>query len=118
MSAIRDLITSLRSRAGVDAVVVVGRDGLVIDADAEAGVDTERVAAHVPALVVAGDAFGTASERGVVTTAVVEHERGGLAILAVLTSDVALLVLLDPSADAGPLLYEVRRERARFAALV
>jgi hypothetical protein len=49
---------------------------------------------------------------------VLEHERGGLAILSVLSRDASLLVLLDPSADAGPLLQELRRERARLASLV
>ena len=38
--------------------------------------------------------------------------------LSVLSRDVLLVVLLDPAADAGPLLYELRRERARLAALV
>jgi hypothetical protein len=51
-------------------------------------------------------------------TLVAEHERGGLSIYSVLSRDVALLVLLDPSADAGPLLQELRRERARLASLV
>jgi uncharacterized protein len=130
MPAIRDLIVTLRSRPGVDSVLVVGRDGLVIDGEgadggesAEGvegaeGVDGERVAAHLPALIAAADAFGAAAGRGALTTAVVEHERAGLAVLSVLSPEVALLVLLDASADAGPLLYELRHERARLLAFV
>jgi predicted regulator of Ras-like GTPase activity (Roadblock/LC7/MglB family) len=118
MSAIRDLLTALRGRPGVDAAIVVGRDGLVIDDASSQGVDQERIAAHLPALLYAGDAVGRAADRGSLVTLVAEHERGGLAILSILSQDVALLVLLDPSADAGPLVQELRRERARLASLV
>lgn len=118
MPALRDLIAALRNRPGVDAALVVGRDGLVIDGDSTGPVDRERVAAHLPALVAAGDDLGTAADRGSLATAVLEHEHGGLAVLSVLTADVMLLVLLDAAADVGPLLFELRRDRARFASLV
>ena len=118
MSAIRDLLTALRGRPGVDAAIVVGRDGLVIDDESRDGLDRERIAAHAPALLTAGDDVGAAANRGALVTLVLEHERGGLAILSVLSRDASLLVLLDPSADAGPLLQELRRERARLASLV
>ena len=118
MPAIRDLLTALRRRPGVDAAVVVGRDGLVIDADAAAGIDAEHIAAHLPALVTASDDVGTATGRGALATIVSEHERGGLSVVSVLSPDVRLLVLLDADADVGPLLSELRRERAQFAALV
>jgi hypothetical protein len=118
MSSIRDLLTSLRDRAGVDAAVVVGRDGLVVDSEPGAGIDAEHVAAHVPALLVAGNAFGLAAERGDLVMAVVEHERGGLAVVTALTPEVVLIVFVNPAADVGPLLYELRHERDRLAALV
>ncbi|MBV9879124.1 MAG: roadblock/LC7 domain-containing protein [Gemmatirosa sp.] len=116
MPAIRDLIRALRNRPGVDAAVVAGRDGLVIDAESD--VDAERVAAHLPALIVAADDLGRALDRGALATLVVEHERGGLAVISALTPDVLLLVLLDPAADVGPLLGELRRDRARLGTLV
>lgn len=118
MPALRDLIAALRNRPGVDAAIVVGRDGLVIDADATDGVDPERVAAHLPALLAAGDDLGTAAERGALATAVLEHEHGGLAVLSALSPDAMLLVLLDAAADVGPLLFELRHDRARLASLV
>ncbi len=49
---------------------------------------------------------------------VFEHERGGLAAVSVLTPDVRLVVLLAPDAPTGPLIAELRRERARFASIV
>jgi hypothetical protein len=50
--------------------------------------------------------------------AVVEHERGGLAVVTALTPDVVLIVFVNPAADVGPLLYELRHERDRLATLV
>src|SRR5256885_4133707 len=51
MATIRDVVDALSRRAGVDAVVVVGRDGLPIDSRTGNGVDAENVAAHVPAVI-------------------------------------------------------------------
>lgn len=116
--SIRDLLTALRSRDGVNAAVVVGRDGLVVDAEGGSETERERIAAHLPALLTAGDALGTAADRGGLAMAVLEHEQGGLAVLSVISPEVSLLVLLDQEADVGPLLYELRHERARIAALV
>src|ERR1041384_6560188 len=48
MATIRDVVEALNRRAGVDAVVVVGRDGLAIDSRVKDGVDGESVAALLP----------------------------------------------------------------------
>ena len=50
MATIRDVVEALARRGGVDAVVVVGRDGLPIDARAADGVDAENVAALLPSV--------------------------------------------------------------------
>lgn len=117
MPTIRDLVAAISRRPGVDAVVVLGRDGLVIDAHAVDGLDAERLAAHLPATVVAGDAFGASAGRGALATVVLEHE-GGLAIVAPLAHDAILAVLLRPDAEVAPLLHDLRRNRAQLAALV
>src|SRR2546423_2152143 len=44
MATIRDVVEALSRRSGVEAVVVVGRDGLPIDARAANGMDPEGVA--------------------------------------------------------------------------
>src|SRR5438132_771317 len=51
MATIRDVVEALARRGGVDAVVVVGRDGLPIDARAANGVDAENVAALLPSVI-------------------------------------------------------------------
>ncbi|HVT38760.1 MAG TPA: roadblock/LC7 domain-containing protein [Gemmatimonadaceae bacterium] len=117
MPTIRDLVSAIRRRDGVEAAIVLGRDGLLIDSQALSGLDSEHVAAHVPSIIQFADELGAAASRGGLQTAVLEHEHG-LAVISALSGDAVLLVLLQPGANMGPLLYELRRNRANIAALV
>jgi predicted regulator of Ras-like GTPase activity (Roadblock/LC7/MglB family) len=117
MPSVRDLVSMIRQRAGVDAAFVVGRDGLLIDGQSGEGLDGESLAAHVPSLVVAADELGAAARRGGVTTGVFEYP-SGLAIVSVLSADAVLLVLARADADVGALLFDLRRNRERLAELV
>jgi len=117
MPTIRDLVAAIREREGVVAVVVLGRDGLVIDGQGVSGVDTENVAAHVPPVLLAADELGVSSQAGALQTAVLEHEHG-YAIVSAVSVDAVLLVLASPTTNLAQLLYELRRNRANIASLV
>ena len=117
MPTIRDLVGALRQREGVEAAVVLGRDGLLIDSQVIAGLDAEQVAALVPPVVLAADEFGAATGHGALTTAVLEHPNG-YAILSALSAEAMLLVLAKPHAEIGQLLFELRRNREHIASLV
>jgi predicted regulator of Ras-like GTPase activity (Roadblock/LC7/MglB family) len=117
MPSIRDLVAAIRQREGVDAAIVLGRDGLLIDSQLGPGLDAEDVAARIPGIIGPADEFGLAIGRGELLTAVLEH-RNGLAIVSVLSPEAILLVLVTPRANIGQLLYELRRNREHIAALV
>ena len=117
MPSIRDLVGTIRQRDGVDAAVVLGRDGLVIDSQSIPGIDTEGLAALIPAIIGPADELGQAVARGDLKTAVLELA-SGLAIVSVLNSDAVLVVLVRPEANVGGLLFELRRNRERIASLV
>ena len=117
MPTIRDLVAAIRQREGVEAAVMLGRDGLLIDGQALAGLETENIAALVPAMVAAADQFAGVAARGELVTAVLEYSQG-LAIVCVLSPDAVLLVLVQPTASIGDLLFELRRNREHIAALV
>jgi uncharacterized protein len=117
MPSIRDLVAAIRQREGVDAAIVLGRDGLLIDSHTGPGLDAEDVAARIPAIIGPADDFGAATGRGELLTAVLEH-RNGIAIVSVLSSEAVLLVLVSPRANIGQLLYELRRNREHIASLV
>ncbi len=116
VSTIQELVRALRARDGVEAVVLLGRDGLVVDALGAPGLDNERLAALVPLVVGAADELGSQAGRHDLATAVLEYSEGA-AIVSPIGSDAILLVLATPS-EIGSLLYELRRNRGRLASLV
>ncbi len=117
MPRIRDLVAAIRQREGVDAAIVLGRDGLLIDSQLGPGLDADDVAARIPAIIGPADELGAGTDRGDLLTAVLEY-RNGLAIVSVLSAEAILLVLVSPRANIGQLLFELRRNREHIAALV
>lgn len=117
MPTIRELVAALRRREGVEAVAILGRDGLLIEGQSLPQVDVERVSAHVPSIVQWSDELGDAAARGALQVAVLQFDRG-LAVLSCFSPEAVLLVLVQPNANVGELLYELRRHRANMAALV
>src|SRR5579872_360292 len=79
MPSIRDLIAAIRQREGVDAAIVLGRDGLLIESQLNAGLDADAIAAGIPAIIGPADDLGVTTGRGEMLTAVLEY-RTGLAI--------------------------------------
>jgi len=117
MATIRDVVEALSRRTGVDAVVVVGRDGLPIDSQTHNGVDAENVAAVLPAVIKGLGDFGQASGRGEFGTGVLEFG-AGLAVVSVLTADALLVVLVQAATNVGALLYDLHRHRSAIAGLL
>jgi predicted regulator of Ras-like GTPase activity (Roadblock/LC7/MglB family) len=117
MPSIRDLVAAIRQREGVEAAIVLGRDGLLIDSQAVAGLDPEDIAARIPPVIGPADELGAALKRGELLTAVLEH-RGVIAIVSAMSSEAILFVLVTPQANIGQLLFELRRNRDHIAALV
>ena len=117
MATIRDVVEALSRRTGVDAVVVVGRDGLPIDSRTQTGVDAENVAALLPTVIKGLVDLGAAGARGEFGSGVLEFG-AGLAIVSVLNADALLVVLVQPGTNIGTLLYDLRRHRASIAGLL
>src|SRR5437660_1168720 len=117
MATIREVVEALSRRTGVDAVVVVGRDGLPIDSRTANGVDAESVAALLPSVINGMAQLGQAGGRGDFGAGVLEFG-AGLALVSVLHADALLVVLVQPSTNVGALLYDLRRHRSAIASLL
>jgi len=117
MPTIRDVVQALARRQGVKAVIVLGRDGLPIDAQSGNGLDSDGIAALVPNLVKACGSIGAAAACGTFDSGVVEFE-AGMAMVTAVTPDTLLAILVGPQTNIGPLLYDVRKHRPAIAKLL
>lgn len=117
MPTIRDVVEALGRREGVDAVIILGSDGLPIDSHTTDGADPEVLAALIPAVVQSCEQFGQGASRGGLSTGVLEYAVGA-AIIANLSAEAKLLILVRPLTNIGPLLYDLRRHRAEIAGLL
>lgn len=124
---LKQLVEAIVQHEGVEAVLVIGRDGLLVDGrSGSAAVDLDALAAHLPRVLsavaalggaVGGDGAPQTSGRGDLVSTIMEFEQG-LALAAVLSSDASLLVLLSRGSNAAPLLYDLRRFRGRIASII
>src|SRR5260370_2073896 len=105
MATIRDVVDALSRRSGVDAVVVVGRDGLPIDSRTANGVYAENVAALLPAVINGLAQLGEAGRRRAFGGAVLEFG-SGLVGGSVLNAPALLLGLVRPPPNVGACLYD------------
>src|ERR1051325_4227860 len=117
MATIREVVEALSRRPGVDAVVVVGRDGLPIDSRTANGVDAESVAALLPSVINGMAQLGQAGGRGGLGAGGAEVG-AGRALGWGLHADALLVVLVQPSTSVGALLYDLRRHRSAIAGLL
>src|SRR4029077_2307525 len=117
MATIRDVVEALARRGGVDAVVVVGRDGLPIDARAANGVDAENVAALLPSVINGLAQLGEAGGRGQFGTGVLEYG-AGLVLVSVLRAADFLNLLVPRATNVGAVLSALRRPRSAISGLL
>src|SRR2546429_877468 len=104
MATIREVVEALSRRSGVDAVVVVGRDGLAIDSRTANGVDAESVAALLPSVINGMAQLGQAGGRGGFRARVPEVGPRPPPVSG-LHAHALLVGLVQPSPNAGPPLH-------------
>ena len=117
MSELDDALHALRAPPGVEHVLVLGRDGLLIQHSGDAPLDADTVSAMVPGVAQSARALGEATGAGAATVMVARMERG-VAVVAVLSDEILLAVLLRDGVGFAPLLHEVGTRREALARLV
>jgi len=117
MPGIHDVVGALGRRDGVEAVIILGNDGLPIASQVKDGADPEVLSALVPTIVQASEQLGQNAGRGTLTAGVFEFS-AGFAVVSTLSNDARLLILARPHTNLGPLLYDLARHRAEIAGLL
>jgi len=110
-SKLQELVTQARDIDGIDAVLVMDRDGMTLSASAADGVDTESLSATAANGLLVADALGAElGHLGEATQTTIEYT-GGVIILTPLDEDLALLLLAHTGANLGRLRLLARRSR-------
>lgn len=117
MSELDQALSALRAHEGVEHVLVLGRDGLLIQHEGGGELDAETVSAMVPGIASAARGLAGAAGRGDVSTVVMRFD-AGVAVVDVLSPDLLLAVLLRDGVGFAPLLRDLPRERARLGSVV
>lgn len=117
MASIHDVVGALGRRDGVEAVIILGNDGLPIASHVGNGVDPEVLSALVPNVVQATEQLGQHAGRGTLAMGVLEYA-AGYAVVASLSAEAKLLILVRPRTNVGPLLYDLARHRAEIGGLL
>ena len=116
MHGLAEAVRGLAARDGVIAAVVVSPDGLPVH-HAGPATDAEALAALAATLLRPAVRLGESAAAGALSRVVFEFDRR-LAVLAAVRGDNWLLLLTDPEADLGTLLYDLRRDSPALAALL
>jgi predicted regulator of Ras-like GTPase activity (Roadblock/LC7/MglB family) len=114
MPSLAELVDDLAARPGVTAVVVASPDGLPIST-AGRSLDAEALAALTVTIARASVRLGDTARIGATSRYVLECG-SGLALGGVIRDGNWLLVLAEPSADIGALLFQLRQEGPALAA--
>lgn len=117
MSDLDAALDLIRSHEGVLHVLVLGRDGLLIQHAGSAGLDAETVSAMVPGIASASQGLGAAAGAGAARMMVVRMD-AGVAVISVLSPEILLAVLLGPGVGFAPLLHHLGEQQDRLASLV
>lgn len=113
---LHELIEQARDVDGIDAVLVMDRDGMTLAASAMDGVDTESLSASAASGLLVADALGAElGHLGEATQTTIEFA-GGIVILTPLDEDIALLILAHTGANLGRLRLLARRSRGDILA--
>ena len=117
MPTLRELTEAIQSRAGVEAVVIVGADGLLIETHHTTQSHAESIAARVPGVATAAGLLGDAAQRGATTLSVMEFDRGYGVVLR-LSDEAMIFVSANTDVALGDLVFDLRQHRSSMAALV
>ncbi len=117
MATLKDLLARLSSRSEVEAVFVVGQDGLLIDRTGPEGTDEEAVAAMAPNILQSARELGSAAHHEGLAAAVIEYG-DGVAVLTDVPPEMIVVTFVKPGVPFSALLYELRRNRDQIAGLV
>lgn len=113
-SRLKDLLGSFRVLDGIELAAVVAHDGLLIEGNANPGIEVDAVCAVASNGLAMADALGREIAKGGAVSTVLEYERG-LVVLEPINGDAMLLLMVGTREQLGQLRFMVSKHRTAFA---
>jgi CheY-like chemotaxis protein/predicted regulator of Ras-like GTPase activity (Roadblock/LC7/MglB family) len=108
------VLAQLGAMDGVQWAVLADREGFVVEATADAGVDADVAAALSACLAESSDGLGRELGRGALQGMILEYEKGMVVIFGVTTSGLLAVGIAEPSV-LGKVRYYARRALPELA---
>ncbi len=115
MAKVTDILTSIKKRAAVDAVVLTTDDGLALDSVAEPEVDTEMIAAYAASYASSSMRMGEESQYGAMDAIIVVYQ-GHAVVVAPVDKSVVLAAIGTGGSQLGKMHMYIQRIRPDLAA--
>jgi len=112
---IKQILSEFLKLDGISAVVVVGRDGFVIESAVSGKVNIEALGAMASTGLGASEAMGNELGKGMLTQTLVELENGSI-ILSPLSAEELIAIVVDNNANIGKVRYELKKNKERIIA--
>ena len=115
MANVKQLLGELLRVEGVSAVVIVGRDGFVIEGvTAGSRLDTEAVGAVISTGIGSNEVMGESLNVGQLRQAMVEYEHGVI-VTGLLGNDAILAIVAEARANLGNIRYQLKQRAPDIA---
>jgi len=109
MGDLRSIMTEFTTVEGIQAALIVGRDGFVIEAVTGRGtVDTDAVAAVISSGIGSSEVIGRELNIGKLDQAMYEY-RDGMLITSLLGPEAILAIVADGRSNLGNIRYQAKK---------
>jgi predicted regulator of Ras-like GTPase activity (Roadblock/LC7/MglB family) len=115
MSNLKSLINDFVKVDGINAAVVVGRDGFVIEGISNDGkLDVEAVGAVISTGLGSSEMIGRELSVGTLTQSMIEYD-GGVLVMGTLGKDSLLCLVCQPGANLGNVRLQMKKRSPELA---
>ena len=108
MASLTELIGELAKVDGVNAVVVVGRDGFVIESSGAVRVDQDAIGAVISSGIGSSEVMGRELKIGELSQTMFEYGQG-LIVATLLGRDAILAIVGNDSCNIGNVRYQIKK---------
>lgn len=109
----KEILRTILETDGVKAVVIAGRDGLIISSEGILDADMETIGAIASSGLGSTEALGGEARMGDLEQLIAQYEKG-IAIVQLITAEALLLLLATKDANLGMLRLAINRSKKQL----